>query len=239
MSPIMEKSSGIGASSTSIRKKTSARVALVDMKAPAQQVLHDCFRQFGIESVVMTGPAADRLSREKFDACVLHLKSESEAVMEAVRSSASNSRMVIYGVGGSAQEAMKYSKFGINAVFHEPIERTSSLKLVRATQMLVLHEFRRYARVPIITEVQIGLEGADNFTASSREISAGGMSLTSAQEIAVNKQVEISFALLALPRIWVRGNVTWRKPKSFGVRFDATDNRRLRIKQWIDGYLES
>jgi hypothetical protein len=33
--------------------------------------------------------------------------------------------------------------------------------------------------------------------------------------------------------------VTWRKSKSFGVRFDATDDRRQKVKNWIDAYLES
>jgi hypothetical protein len=45
--------------------------------------------------------------------------------------------------------------------------------------------------------------------------------------------------LLTLPRVWVRAAVSWQKPKSFGVRFDATDQRRQRIKEWIDSYLES
>jgi hypothetical protein len=50
----------------------------------------------------------------------------------------------------------------------------------------------------------------------------------------------VSFALLTLPRIWVRGQVTWRKPnKTFGIRFDPTDDRRLRIKEWIEAYLEN
>jgi hypothetical protein len=47
--------------------------------------------------------------------------------------------------------------------------------------------------------------------------------------------------LLTLPRLWIRGNVSWRKvsPKRFGVRFDPKDDRRLKIKEWIDGYLEN
>src|SRR4029077_8968878 len=53
------------------------------------------------------------------------------------------------------------------------------------------------------------------------------------------QSVEVSFALLTLPRVWVRGNVIWKKPKhSFGVRFDATDDRRRKLKEWIDAYLE-
>jgi hypothetical protein len=52
--------------------------------------------------------------------------------------------------------------------------------------------------------------------------------------------VEVSFSLLTLPRVWVRGRVTWKKPnKSFGIRFDATDERRQRLKEWIMAYLEA
>jgi PilZ domain len=148
---------------------------------------------------------------------------------------------VIYGVGGSVQDAMKYSKYGINVVFNEPIERPSALKLVRATQMLVLHEFRRYVRIPVITEVSVVLTDGGRFTASSQELSSGGMSLRSGEDVSPGHNVEISFALLTLPRIWVRGNLSWRMPgnKTFGVRFDAQDERRLRIKEWIDSYLEN
>jgi hypothetical protein len=221
-------------------KKASARVALVDLKEPARMILTDCFRQFGVETVVMTGNVAERLKKEKFEACVLNLGPEAEAAMESARTSPSNARMVIYGIGGSAQEAMRYSKYGINAVFNEPLERPAALKLVRATQMLVLHEFRRYVRIPVITEISLVTADNRRFTATSQEISSGGMSMKSADDVSPGMNVEISFALLTLPRTWVRGAVTWRKPnKTFGVRYDPQDERRMRIKEWIDAYLES
>src|SRR5437868_10732147 len=112
-------------------RKAAARVALVDIKEPACTILADCFRQFRIETVPRTHNAAERLKREKFEACVIRLGSSAEAVMDAARSSPSNSRIVIYGVGGSAQDAMRYSRFGINAMFNEPVERPTALKLVR------------------------------------------------------------------------------------------------------------
>ena len=74
---------------------------------------------------------------------------------ENARNSASNSRLVIYGVGGSAQDALKYSKHCINAFFHEPLEKSATLKLLRSTRPLVLHEFRRYARIPVVGEVSV------------------------------------------------------------------------------------
>src|SRR4029077_6669438 len=164
----------------------------------------------------------DSLKKEKFEACVLKLGPDAEAAMESARTSASNSRMVIYGVGGSAQEAMRYSKYGVNAVFHEPLERQAALKLVRATQMLVLHEFRPYIPIPIITEIAMVSSDNRRFTATSKEISTGGMSVKSPEEVSIGMELEVSFALLTLPRIWVRAQVSGRKPdKTFGVRFDA------------------
>ncbi len=220
-------------------KKVAARAALVDLKESSRFLLNECFRQFGIETVLVSSSAAERLRQEKFEACVLNLAPGAEAVMESARTSPSNSRLVLYGLGGSAQEAMRYSKYGINAMFHEPLERPAALKLVRATHMLVLHEFRRYTRIPIMTEVTIASNDGRRVAASSLEISSGGMSVKSAEDIPTGTNVDVSFSLLTLPRVNVRGVVTWRKSKSFGIHFDPTDDRRHRVKDWIDAYLES
>jgi Tfp pilus assembly protein PilZ len=219
-------------------RKAAARTALVGLNDSSRILLAECFRQFGIETVPVTANAAERLHKEKFEACVLRLGNGADSVMEAARSSPSNSRCILYGVGGNAQEAMSYSKYGINAMFNEPIERPAALKLVRATRMLVLHEFRRYVRIPVITEVLIV---GDNrrISASSLEMSTGGMSLKSSEDFSIGTNVEVSFALMTLPRVNVRGVVSWRTPKSLGVRFDTFDERRQKVKIWIDSYLEN
>lgn len=223
-----------------ITRKAAARCALVGFDPSTHSLLTDCFRQFGIETVLIGFDATDRLRNEKFEACVLPLAAgpNSEFVMEAARGSRSNSRCVIYGVGGSAQDAMRYSKYGINAMFQEPLERPAMLKLVRATRMLVLHEFRRYVRIPVMTEVSIIGDGR-RASASSIEMSSGGMSLKSSEDFSAGQSVEISFALMTLPRVIVRAVVSWNKPKSLGVRFDPNDDRRLKVKTWIDSYLEN
>lgn len=221
-------------------KKFSARAALVDLQESSRGLLTECFRQFGIDTVPMTAEKAERLATEKFEACVIRVGSHAAPVLESARKSASNSRMVIYGLGGTMKDAMKLSPYGINAVFNEPLERPAALKLVRATQMLVLHEFRRYVRIPVITEVSLSSDKSRTLSASSVELSSGGMSLKSSDDLKVGQALEVSFALLTLPRIWVRATVSWHKPasKTFGVRFDPHDDRRLRIKEWVDSYLE-
>jgi PilZ domain-containing protein len=243
--PITLMDKAFGSSATAVmpalsNKKTAARVALIEMKETDRAMLAECFRQFGVDCVALSGPAVERLKKEKFEACVIKLGPSAQAVMEMARTSPSNSRIVLYAVGGSAQDAMRYSKYGINAIFQEPLERPTVLKLVRATQMLVLHELRRYVRIPVITEIAVVMSDGRRITATSIEVSSGGMSLRSAEDLSTGQTAEISFALLTLPRIWVRGAVTWRNVngKAFGFRFDAQDERRFKIKGWIDSYLE-
>jgi len=236
----MEKSFATSTfAATPPHKKAVARAALVDLKEPSRALLTECFRQFGIESVSISSDAAERMQREKFEACVVNMKGGAEPVLDAARSSRSNSRCVIYGLGGNAQEAMRYSKFGINAIFHEPLERPAALKLVRATHLLVLHEFRRYVRIPVITEVTLICNDGRRVSASSIEMSSGGMSIKTAEDLSLGTQLEASFSLLTLPRVTVKGTVSWRKPKSMGIKFLAEDDRRRKVKVWIDSYLEN
>jgi hypothetical protein len=235
---IMDKAFATSLAPLQIMRKSAARAAVVGFDESMRALFSECFRQFNIETVTVNSNPAERLEKEKFEACVLALDEGAEAVMEAARTSPSNSRCIIYGVGGSAQQAMRYSKYGINAIFSEPLERPSALKLIRATRILVLHEFRRYVRVPVMTDVSIVGDGR-RIVASSIEMSSGGMSLKCPEDFSNGTNVEVSFALMTLPRVNVRGAISWRQPKSLGVRFDPKDDRRLKIRTWIDSYLES
>src|ERR1700681_2339740 len=106
----MDKAFGTALAPTPARKGM-ARAALVDLKESSRYLLTECFRQFGIETVVTSANASERLRQEKFEACVLNLGPGAEEVMEAARTSPSNSRLVLYGLGGTAQQAMRYSKY--------------------------------------------------------------------------------------------------------------------------------
>lgn len=219
-------------------RKTPARAALVGLNESNRVLLSECFRQFNIDATPVTSNAPERLRKEKFEACVLNLNESAEEVMDAIRASRSNSRSIIYVVGGSAQEAMRFSRYGVNAMFQAPVERPAALKLVRATRMLVQHEYRRYVRIPVMTEVAIIGDGRKT-VGNTIEMSSGGMSIKSAEDYSIGTNVEVSFGLMTLPRVIVRAQVSWRKPKSLGIRFDASDERRLKVKSWIESYLEN
>jgi Tfp pilus assembly protein PilZ len=240
MTQLTEHSATISIPPTLTNKKASAKVALVDLEDPTRSLLAECFRQFGMETKFLEIDTVGRLQKEKFEACVVKMGPLAQPVMESARTSPSNSRLVLYAIGGTVQEALKHSKYGINVVFPEPLERAAVLKLMRSTQMLVMHELRRYARVPIITEVGLATSDGRRIKATSIEISGGGMSMRGNDGVSVGQGVELSVSLLTLPKASVRGTVTWKNVagQTFGVHFDKGDERRLRIKEWVDSCLE-
>ncbi len=222
-------------------KRIIARVLLAGLDEPTSAVLRDCFKQFGIQTVTSNGDTERRLQKEKFEACVVQLgRADAESVLSAARNSASNSRIVIYGISRGTQEAMRFSKFGINAVIDHPVDRQSALKLVRSTHLLVVHELRRYVRLPVVTGVKVGY-AQGSFRATSVEISAGGMSMRSDVRLAKEQPVEVTFSLPPNGKVVVaRATVCWKRDAAdmIGIRFDPTDERRLEVKRWIDSYLD-
>jgi hypothetical protein len=236
----MSNSMGTLTSSPPIPKKAVARTALINLDEPSSVILRDCFRQFGIATVPLGGDAAQRLQREKFEACVVRLTNGcANEVLMAARNSPSNRRIVIYGICASLQEALRYSRYGVNALLDDPVDRQAALKVIRSTHLLVLHELRRYVRVPVSAQVSIDL-GGRRIAATTQEISAGGMSLRTSAKLSLNQPLEIRFDLGRDSDIRLKASVCWVREadKLVGIRFDMSDERRLAVKKWIDEYLE-
>jgi hypothetical protein len=227
-------------------KQSTARVALFHISAEAETVLRDCFKQFKIETVRLEGDITQRLHKEKFEACVVPLDHpEATAILEAARTSPSNHRLVIYAVAQDSAETLRFSKHGLNVVLQRPIERQSALRAVRASHLLVLHELRRYVRVPVVVEVAIEAERGSKFTAVSQEVSGGGMSLATTAKPASGENVSVTFTLPGSKKTTARGIVCWARPAEnqphdvlFGVRYHADDDRRFAVREWIENYLD-
>jgi PilZ domain len=231
-------------SSTSVAAipgKITARTASIHIDPACNAFLGDCFRQFGISIVPLEGDPVAVLNRQKFEACVLRLYDpEADRILKAARNSASNRRMVIYGIARSTQEALRYSGYGINAVLDEPLDRQSVLKIVRATHLLVIHELRRYVRIPVVSQAEVETSNRANTTVTTVEVSSGGLSVRSTTPLPKSDAVRLVLALPGLDRLSVRAFVCWYREneKVYGLRFDSSDERRFKIRGWIDQYLE-
>jgi hypothetical protein len=225
-------------SSASVVKKAAARAAFINVDAATGNVLRDCFKQFGVE----THPLEDttRLHKEKFDAAVIGLNEQAEAFLQEARNSRSNRRIVVFGISTSVADAIRYSKYGINVLLEQPVDRQAALRAVRATHLLIVNEFRRYVRIPIVVKID-AVSGLQHVTGSTEEVSGGGMSLRYSGKVSIGDELQVAFDLPNQPGVKVKGLVCWVRPaeSSVGVRFDPPEQPgREAVKKWIDDYLE-
>jgi hypothetical protein len=221
------------------QQKVTCRAALVNLDENNAAILRECFRQFRITTVDVASQDGQIFAREKYEAAVLRLEAGAEAVLAAMRQSPSNRHMVLYGISRPDEDLRRFSSYAINVVMTEPLDRPAALKTVRATHLLVLHEFRRYVRVPMITEVRIEYQH-DSYVGHSIEISGGGMSLSSKLPAKLGNVVEVFFSLPGTQALSCSATVSWIDSAEgiLGVRFNPEDQRRAKIKKWIDDYLE-
>lgn len=218
-----------------------ARTASIHIDQVCNRFLNDCFKQFGIHVVPLVEDAAASFQRQKFEACLLRLYDpDAEKILGAVRNSSSNRRMVVYGVARSAKEALRHSSYGINAVLNEPLDRAGVLKVVLATRSLVMNELRRYVRVPLISEALLE-SSAGRLPVTTLEVSSGGLSLRSRSLLRTNEPVKLGLELPGQASVNLRAFICWGRAadKTYGLRFDTGDERRLRVRDWIDEFLGS
>jgi len=137
----------------------------MDVQEPARTVLAECFRKFGIETVTMENRFMERMVSEKWMAalCVWAVTLRGSCRRRGLRRR--TAALSCTGLAGQRRIRLSISRFGVNAVFTEPLERQTALKLVKATHSLVLHEFRRYVRVPVATEVAVTTSDGRRFAA--------------------------------------------------------------------------
>jgi ActR/RegA family two-component response regulator len=226
-------------SAVSVLKKAAARAVFFNVDEMSATILRDCFKQFGIEIQNLTTADSQRLHKEKVDACVVYLDADAGEVLQMARTSASNRRIVVFGICGSVGEAIKYSKFGINVLLEKPVDRQNALRAVRATHLLIINEFRRYVRIPIVVRMD-AMAGLQHITGSTVEVSGGGMSIRYKGKLAIGDDIQVVFDLPGQSGLKLKGQVCWLRPaeSTAGVRFEAEQASRELVKKWIDDYLE-
>lgn len=102
-----------------------------------------------------------------------------------------------------------------------------------AADIAKVHELRRDRRVPVVTTVTVRTPDGASATATSREISSGGMSMQLEGVVKISQPVELEFVLPPNQAASVHAVVWWRKGDMIGVRFDYADESRLHIKDWL------
>ena len=93
---------------------------------------------------------------------------------------------------------------------------------------------RRQPRMHLSLDVNIQGPGVD-CTATSVEVSGGGMSLERVQHLSIALPVVLNFTLPGAEPMRLNGVVWWKRDKMVGVRFDPADRSSLLVRRYVEG----
>ena len=217
--------------------KFAPKVALVQLDSHTTDTLTRAFVQCGIQTVQVADDFATRLGKEQFQGCMVRLDEHAPAILEAVRSSRSNHRMILYGILTDGSDVRRFSKYGINALLDSRLERNSVLNVARSTCALLLNELRRYVRIPLVIEVSIESQNG-TISGSSREISGGGMSvqMTGHAQL-LSQNARLRFSLPDKPSVAIGAISCWQNGSLVGFQFESSDPARRVVRDWISSFL--
>jgi PilZ domain-containing protein len=227
-------------SSSSPNKTSPVAIALVGLDDSSQQMLLGCLQQVGIHGVALRDGGEERLQSEAFDACVLSLDQRAPALLERMRASGPNKRTLVYGIAQNVQELTAFTRYGINIVWLQPLERSAVQRSLRATHLMVLNELRKHARLPLVVPAEIEA-GDHRYQGTSREISGGGISVKSHAKLQTDQTVKVQFSLPGGASWVIPATVCWKREieEMLGLHFDPRSPYVAEVRHWVEDYLAS
>jgi len=223
----------------STTRKFDPKIGLINLSPAQELTLRECFAQFRLQSVSISDDVVAKLQKQKFEGIVLPINQDTEGFLKTTRNSPINNRLMIFALCRDIREVTPYSRYGINATILEPLDRREVLRILKSTNLLILNEFRRYFRIPLVLEVRVEADN-DTYDGSSCEVSGGGMSMViQSSKLQVNQECIVSFSLPQSSIVHLQSTVCWKKEhKSMvGTKFHVEQEGRALVRKWIDDYL--
>jgi len=167
--------------------------------------------------------AATLVNEEKFDGIFLDIEMpelNGFELAQLIRQSSRNKATPIIIVTGREEHDTMHKSFALGATFflQKPIDRLKLASLLRTVHGPLHENRRRYARVPMQTDVVCRV-GSKDRKGISWNISQGGMQIE-VQGLTIGDDIQVSFTL-PQPRVWIEaeGVVAWAKGERQGVHF--------------------
>jgi len=182
--------------------------------------------------------AAVVVNQEKFDGVFLDLEMPSLngfALAQKVRASSWNRSTPIVIVTGRDERDTMHQAFATGATFflQKPVDRHKLIRLFRTVRGTMVENRRRYARVPLQTEVTCSV-GAKASHGRTWNLSQGGIQVE-AGNLKPGETVRVSFRLpTSAVVIDTSGTVAWANETRQGIQFvKLSDQHQVAIREFI------
>lgn len=181
------------------------------------------------------------LGRDKYEAFLVDFDAVPDATptLAAVRTSPSNHGAVVFAVAtGHGKKELALSH-GANFILERPIDARDMRRKLYAAYDVMSEERRRYFRCAAEVPVFVTCPNGSRLTCSTANISANGMSITSAASFGLGEKIEIALELEpGTDLVLAHGSVVWDdKHGKTGVSLRClTTEHQAHLDSWLDDH---
>jgi len=183
------------------------------------------------------------LVKRKFDAVIIDCDDLQGGVnvLQGLRRSQSNSKAVAFAVVNAQTTAQQAFQMGANFVLQKPLTPLHAARCFNAALNFMVREHRRYFRHPVEMPVRVCIPKSPELTATSTNLSEGGIAIRSTARLSKDTSVELRFTLPeSSTSLELKGQIVWTDATGrAGIRFvDVPQSSQYQLDKWLTEHLQ-
>jgi DNA-binding response OmpR family regulator len=218
---------------------------LVSRDADLLGVLRPALEKISVDIEVCTGSPAgnDILTKRKFDAVIVDCDDLQNGfdLLRSLRQTQSNAKSVAFAVVNGKTTTQEAFQSGANFVLQKPLTPLHAARCFNAALNFMVRERRRYFRHPVEIPLRISLPHDQELTATSTNVSEGGMAIRVLGELPKDARAQLRFTLPATNiSLELKGEVAWADGTGHaGVRFvEVPQSSQYQLEKWLTDRLQ-
>lgn len=213
---------------------------LISKDAALLGVLRPTLEKLAVNVEVCSGvqTGSEMLRKRKFDAVIVDCDDMQGGVelLTSLRTTQSNASSVAFAVlngGTTTQEAFQ---IGANFVLQKPLTPLNATRCFNAALNFMVRERRRYFRHPVEMPVRVAVPEGPEMSATTTNLSEGGMAICLAGKLAKDVVTSVRFTLPnSQTSLELRGTVAWTDGSgNTGIRFiEVPQSSQYQLEKWL------
>ena len=219
---------------------------LISQDAALLSVLRPALEKISVNVQICPGiqPGNDVLAKRKFDAIVIDCDDlqNGRDLLKSLRQTQSNAKSVAFAVVNGKTTTQEAFQSGANFVLQKPLTSLHASRCFNAALNFMVREKRRYFRHPVEMPLRITLQRNQELTATSTNLSEGGMAIRILGKMEKDAEGQFSFTLPGSNiSLELKGEVAWTDGTGhIGIRFiKVPQSSQYQLEKWLTERLQS
>jgi DNA-binding response OmpR family regulator len=191
-----------------------------------------------VEVCAEAKPGRDLLVKRKYDAVIIDCDDLPDGVdlLRGIRQTQSNARSVAFAVVNGKTTTQEAFQSGANFVLQKPLTPLHATRCLNAALNFMVREQRRYCRHPVEIPLRIALADKQELSATTTNVSEGGMAIRLVGKLLQGAQAQLRFTLPgANISLELKGQVAWADGTGHaGIRFvEVPQSSQYQLEKWL------